>query len=551
VIVAAAATQPALAGTIDTQLGFSAANQPIWSGNAPQSDQVLAETFLGANGFGLPNLVANFGPLGQFGAEANITAGVNVGFLTTLRDFHLGTINVQFPVEVSLSFPTEVAPGQPFSIASSYTVAPGAAFQSSVTDSKLDLGAKAALVAELRMRACIVTCFVDSTDPSSPFHLNENFNLGSFALITQTKDNTVINIDIPDLGQGPALSGKPTIPGPGINIDPTQDILANPSDALLDIAIAEVTNVSGKVGVPNLSQTGSFAGGNIVSGTKTDVFTDVAVDLDSFLSPPAPPLGFGPVTIGGVTLGADIFDASLITKLIAQQQLAFEGTPIITLDLGVLGTHTFAAGDTLDLTFPTGVSELDVTPTFTLANTLTNRSIVAAAQQTDITFASLEFAFPEITVIPGLPPVVIPGTPGFCLIPGLFGGCAVFVPGTPAITIFPGTDDVNVGPFGFDDALFEQSITDSIIDTSIGGLPISVGTCDVAPGACNLLPLLSQSGARDAQTFVSQLSLDFGSFTGQSFSIQATAAAPEPGPLVLVLTGLGVLWWSRRARPAR
>jgi len=549
-VFSVAMVEQGLATTLESDLDFSTANQAIWSGGDPKFDQVLASTILGANGFGIPNLVADFGLLGQFGVEANITAGVDVGFLTTLRDFNVGTVNVNFPVKVTLDFPTEVTPGQTFSISSSYTVSPTASFASSVTDSKLDLGATAALVAELRMRACAGGCFIDSTDPSSPFYLNENIDLGSFALITQTKDSTILNVDIPDFGQGPALSGKPTIAGSGFDINPAQDATINPLDWALDNAIAEVTNVSGKLGVPDLSQTGGLTGLNTLSGTVTDVFTDIAVDLDSFLTPPAPPLGFGPINVGGVVFGADIFDASLITKLIAQQELSFQGTPMITLDLGAMGTHTFAAGETLDLTFPTGMTQLDITPTYSLDNTFNNRSTVAAAQQTDITFAGLEFAFPKVDVIPGLPPVVIPGTSGFCAVRNPFSGnCVLFVPGTPPITIFPGTDPVSVGPFNFNDAVYKDTITDSIINTSIAGFPLSVGTCDIAPDACNLLPLLSTSGARNSEQFLSSRRLDFDNHTGPGFSILAATSpgsVPEPETLMLILLGFSLIWLTRR-----
>ena len=534
------ASASALAGVFAQQVNFSTSGQPIWgSAPAPEFSEVLADTLLGANNVGA-NLVADLGLLGKYGVEATLTAGLRAGFQTTLRDFHIGEIDVDYPVNVEFDLPNKVVPGQSFTISSSFTVDPSAFFETTVDASKLDLGATGALEAELRLRACILTCFVDSTDPASALYFNEDFDLGAFDLITQTKDETIINIDIPGYG-------KPTIAGPGIDIDPAQDVTIDPLDAAFDIAVSEVTNISGKIQSADLSQVGDELAGNVLSGTITDVFTDITVDLDSFFSPPAPPLGLGPFTVNNVTLGADVFDADLITKLIAQQTLSFQGMPSVSLDLGALGTHVMALGDAVDINVPKSFTgDLTVTPTFFLDNELSNSSIVAAAQETKIAFGRLIANFPEFQVTPDIPPVVIPATSGFCLVPKLFGGCAVFVPGTPEITVVPGIDGISVGPFGFNDAVFEESITDSIIDTTIGGVPLSVDTCDVAGNACEFLPLLSTDGARSSGLFTDSLSLAFDSLVGQAFAIQLASApaVPVPGTGLLLLAGVLMLGWS-------
>lgn len=530
-----------LSGIIQQTVDFSTSGQPIWGGEpSPEFSAILAETVVGADGFGL-NAVTDLGPLGDYGVEATITAGVEVGFQASLRDFQSGEIDVSYPVNVRLELPDEISPGETFTISSTYSVAPTASFESTVEDSKLDLGAAGKLLAELRLRACIIDCFVDSTDPSSPLFFDQEVDLGSFDLITQTKDETTINV--------PGFS-DPVIAGSGIDIDPSQDITIDPVDAALDIAISEVTNISGKIQAADLSQTGSDLVGGLLSGTITDVFTDITVDLDSFFSPPAPPLGLGPFTVSGVTLGADIFDADFITKLIAQQTLAFEGTPTVSLDLGTLGTVSMALGDSVDITVPTDFSgDLQINPTFSLDNTLTNTSTVAAAQQTDISFGRLIAGFPEIQVTPDLPSIVIPGTSGFCLVRNIFNGsCSVFIPGTPAITVFPGADGLSVGPFDFNEAIFEESITDSIIDTTIAGVPISVDSCEAAGNACNALPLLSEDGARTSEVFSDTLSLAFASLTGSAFAVRVSGASSVPVsmPLLLMLLGMLMLGWINR-----
>ncbi|RMD64369.1 MAG: PEP-CTERM sorting domain-containing protein [Alphaproteobacteria bacterium] len=548
VMVPAGAKATMIVDTFD----FQVSNQQIWGGAAPVFEETLANLPLGGT-IGPGNLVADFGLLGQYGIEAGLTAQVDVGLQSRLRNFHLGSVDINFPVNVELNFPDQVNAGQTFTISSSFSVGPGAGFTTIADQSELDFSADAALSAGLNLRACIVTCFVDNTDPSSPFFFQENVDLGTFDLITQTKDNTIINIDLPDIGQPAAFVGKPTIPGAGIDIDPTQDLTSGP-DAIIDLAIAETTNISGKITVPDLSQSGGLTSAATLSGKVVDVFTDIAVDLDSMLSPPLPPLGIGPVNISGVTFGADIFDASLVTKLIADQMIEFQGVPKAILDLGPLGIVELVLGESVDVTAPANVSELQISPTYVLDNTFSNTTVVAAAQQTDITFGGLQFSFPKITVIPGLPPVVIPGTSGFCLIRNPFTGkCKVFVPGTPPITITSGTDDVNVGPFSFDEAIFEETITDSLINTSIGGVPLSVGVCDVNPNACAFLPLLDEDQARTSGLFEDQQSFAFPTFSGQGGRILVTGplAVPEPSALALMILGLamvGASQWRRRLR---
>lgn len=541
------------AAVITDTLSFQTSDQPIWGGADPVFDEILANLPLGSS-IGPGNLVADLGPLGQYGIEASLSAGIDIGLLTRLRNFQVGTVDINYPVNVTLDFPDTVSAGETFTISSSFTVDPSAGFTSTANSSELDFAAKASINAGLNLRACIVDCFIDNTDPSSPYYFQRNTDIGTLDLITQTKDNTIINVDLPDIGQPAEFVGKPTIPGSGIDIDPTQDVTVNPVDALVDIAISEATNVSGKITVPDLSQTGSLTGTNTLTGKKTDVFTDVSVDLDSFLSPPLPPLGIGPFTVAGVTFGVDLFDASLVTKLIADQLLEFIGTPKVVLDLGALGTVEFNLGDSVDITAPTDLTGIDITPTYVLDNTFSNQTIVAAAQETDITFGGLEFAFPKIQVLPGTPDIVIPGTPSFCLIPNPFGGCVVRVPAVPSITI-PGIDPLDIGPFSFDDAIYSQAITDSLIDANVGGVPISVGVCDVNPTACNALPLLGQDNARNSDTFNDQQSFDFPTFSGPAFRVAVegtgTVAVPEPSALPLMAVGLGMIAFFWRRRSAR
>ena len=134
---------------------------------------------------------------------------------------------------------------------------------------------------------------------------------------------------------------------------------------------------------------------------------------------------------------------------------------------------------------------------------------MAAAQETKIAFGRLIANFPEFQVTPDIPPVVIPATSGFCLVPKLFGGCAVFVPGTPEITVVPGIDGISVGPFGFNDAVFEATSVAREIDL------VETKTESIDP-------------------------------VGQAFAIQLASApaVPVPGTGLLLLAGVLMLGWS-------
>lgn len=507
----------ASASTINQFVDFQVSNQPIWGGSAPQFEVVLAEAIF-KQSVGIDQLIepSLFGAsLGKFGIAGGVTVDVATGMASRLSDFHLGMVNVVFPINVTLNFPDRVNAGETFRISSSYAVAPGATFTSTADQSTLKFGTTAShIAASATAKACIVTCLIDEMLQIP------RLDIPALDLITQTRSATTINIDLPGYG-------KPTIPGGGIDIDPSQDILVNPVDALLDIAIAETTNISGKITVPHLSQTGGLTAPATLSGKAVDVFADIKVDLDSFLSPPLPPLGFGPFTVGGARLGADIFDASFVAKMVADQALQFLGAPKVIMDLGSLGIVDLLLGGSVDITAPANVGELQITPTYVLGNAFTNTTIVAAAKRTDITVGSVDFHFPKVTVFDG--------TAQQCVDLGFFDLCT------------PGIPPINVGPFDFEESIFgPKSVPDVLIDSL---LALSTGSCQLQPLACRGLDLLRPRS--NSQMFFDQQSFEFNDFAGRNFAITVDAAAvPEPPSFWLVMLGLiAIALPSRRRIP--
>jgi len=532
----------ALAATTQTVTGsfnFDVAGQPIWAGAIPVFDKDLASIPVGPS-IG-PDAVVTLAGF-QFGATANFSVGIDIALRSQLRDFQVGTVAVNYPIDVQLTFPTHVDPGETFSISSSYSVAPGAGFTSSANQAKLDLGARLGAFANLTFRACVFDCFVDEQP------INWTQPIGVRDLITQSNTETTLHVfddinaavsGLKSLGLIPPgtpdpLLANPTIPGDAIVIDPSNPFSF--PDGTIQFVIGEVTNVSGTVGAPDHVIVGVPDPGGALRGANTDIFADVDVDLDGFLKTGGFVLGFGPVNIGDLTIGADVFDATLNTQLIERMAQEFLPVPVVELDLGSLGTHLLALGESIDLTAPLQAGKLDITPTFRLLNTFTNVIDVAAAQATEITVGGLTLSLPPVTVLEGTPDITIPGTPSFCLIPNPFGGCAVRYPGTSPVTI-PGIPPLEFGGLNFDEAIYRESITDDIFG-------LGVDTCVVAPQVCDTLPLFGQSGARTAERYVSSQSFAFQSFVGETFSI----SVPEPGTLALSLAALAAAGWGRARR---
>ena len=522
-----AAAGPANAAPVGFDLTFSGSGLPLWGSSDPDPvfAPVLAEVPLGPS-IG-PDAVVDVPVFGEFGFAANFSAGINIGLETAVRDFHVGSTDLTYPVDVNLNIPDTIVAGEAFTISSGFSVKPGAGFTAVADQGLLDIGAQTGLFADLTLKACAFGCFIDE----KPLDVNEP--LGTLPLIRQTQTATEFQIDIPGFG-------KPTIAGPGVDIDPdnTDDSRSvTDPDFLLDFAIAEATNVSGLIRAPKVEVTGALSGTRL-TGSKTDFFTDVDVNLTGFL-PGSTVANFGPIDLGnGLQFGYDLFSGVLGTQLFGRQDLEFEAVPEITLDLGGLGAHTFLAGDSITLTAPDDIGTLEIQPSFSLLNTFTNNLVLAATQDFTVTVGELFLKMPEIVIVPPTDPVIV-DPPAFCLIPNPFGGCIKRVNPRP-FTLVPGTPGVTIDEFLFDERIFQQTFTDQLVQDLAG---IDVATCDVT-SACDTLPLFGSEGAKAASLFSSQQSFGFDRFAGSALQVGVVAgtgvAIPVPGTAVLLLVALGL-----------
>lgn len=511
--------------TLSETAAFSVSGQPIWSGAAPVFEKVLAQTTVGPQLQGLPS-VLDFGIVGKYGVGVDFALGINLGLNTRLREFHQGVIDVNFPVHYMLNVPDAVKPGETFTISSSFVVDPNAHFTASTQDAELDIGAKSGLVARLGVDVCAFNCFLSKTGNGSLVNVNQPF--GTLDLITKTADSTIVNVNVPGYGM-------PTFAGEVISLPDVIDVLRP-----IESAVAEVTNVSGDLGVPMHEVTGALSGAGVLSSADTDIFTNVQIDLDGF-TPLGKFLG-NTVQIGDLKVGYEILDASLVTQLIERQALEFAGNPTILVDAGPLGVHEMPLGGSLDLVMPQGVGTLLFETSLQLDNTLSNETTVAAMQAFEVTAGQLLLQWPSVTLVPGIPAVIV-DPPEVCI---PFVGCYDPPPFelTPAVppVIFPGVN--------FDETAFATSFTDDILAAVPGALTgdVSLDTCVVAPQVCDALPLIGGGGPDAAQLFASTFSLDFGTLAGPSFAINAI---PLPGGLLLLASALGLCGLVTTARPLR
>jgi|GEM_PF-4066840 len=513
-----AAPSAALGVERSFDIDFQLTDVPLFDPDqtAPTFEAVLGSVPVG------PSLnlgsIADVPVFGEFGLEASFFAGVNINLLTKVQDFSLGTATVDFPVRVKLDTPAAIQPGQEFTIGSSYEILPGAGFQAQGNQAVLDIGAQVELAAELSLKACAFGCFIDEKP------LDASHPLGTIPLVKQTVNSTEFQIDIPGYG-------KPTIAGPGVDIDPdnTDDSRSvTDPDFLLDFAIANATNVDGKIQAPKLDLQGNLVGNTLV-GTGRDAFTEVNVNLAGFI-PGTTLANLGPIDLGhGLQFGYDLFSGVLSTQMFQEQRLEFKGIPQITLDLGPeLGTHTFDAGDSLTLVAPADPGSLVFDPEITLSSMLMADIDLAATQDFTVTVGGLFLKMPDIVVVEPTSPVIV-DPPRFCLIPG-FRGCIKYVD-PPAFTLVPGTKGITIPGFSFDEQILRYSYRDAYLDTP---LPPPVGA--TAGGI---------DGVEKSESFASMQTFQSAAFNTGPIRVQV----PVPPAMALLLVP-GLLLAVRRRRPA-
>lgn len=369
--------------------------------------------------------VSDFLPLsGDFGAGVEGATSGDIGAFLDLTDLGKGTVNVDYPVHVDISGPTQDSfrGGDTVRISTVWALRPG---QSLATDSpddgSIDLVGKFGLTASAGAEVCVFSCLdfpffpsIDFTDGGQPFA------------------GTILSLE-------------------GGNIDPITGFL---------------TGLSGNWGLPNVDTTSVAVGKKLVA-KGTDHFVDLSLDLDKWvvkilsvgLDKFLPPLGLGPFNLGIAQVGYEIIDVELTFDMFQDQTFEFDPTVQVKLQfpqavhftinhsggghtVGFAALVTMDAGESVDVVAPEAV--IDVNPKFAIKDeaNFSNETTTTFSQSIELTILELTLVLPSFPIIPSNS-LCIPGT-DIC-IPGLS---------------FPG---VNLGTLG---PLFEDSFPlYSIIDT--------------------------------------------------------------------------------------
>ena len=323
----------------------------------------------------------------QFGGSINASTSGKFDVLASFHDFDSGSIDVHFPIEVTLTKPVTFTPGQTITLGSNWRLLAGAAISTTAAQGHLDLIGAFEFNAAANASVCVFSC------ANFPFF--------------------------------PPID-TPVISGSMLAIDST-------TPQTIDPVTADLTGISGTFGLPNvqtMSTIGSDGRTLIASGAHNN-FVDITADLDKWATfVGAPPLGQGIPNFGvGVEASYDIWDITTNLKISQQQQFVFTPTVRVSLqfsqavtftvrnEAGVIiasGTSTqvtFEAGHHIDLILPPTLIGLTIIPTFSIQNTFSNETTTTFTQSLTNEVLKLTFKTPSVEITPEICPPIGPCIP--------------------------------------------------------------------------------------------------------------------------------------------
>lgn len=302
------------AGNYTTSLIFQTTDQSMW---APGDAFVLDyNKFLGAqwNTRDSVGEVVEGGIFGDYGAEIWGATSGKIGFDL---DVHMdsGSVNVTYPVGITLSYPDKAKPGDTFTISSSYVVNSGASMTTNFPEANLSVDGVFALYAEAGYRVCVYDCLGDSKT-----FINEN-----------------ITYPILDIDTGDPVS----------------------------FPIGVFGSVWAKI--PDINTTATL-GGKSLSSSGEDDFLNLTFDVDSAFT-----YSTGiPLNVEALGFTATLLNVDAGMALAATQEFVFIPNLMVGFKLENGYTASVRVGDSASFVFPEGFGDLDITPTFWLDNTFSN-----------------------------------------------------------------------------------------------------------------------------------------------------------------------------------
>lgn len=257
----------------------------------------------------------------SLGAEIRGSTNGEVG-IDLYADWDTGSVNVNYPVGVSLEYPDPwtVKPGELFSISSSYVTDSAASLNTNFPEAHIRADAVFDVFADAGGKVCLAGCLGGHF---TLFDVNKRLNL------LDISSNASFEANLP-AGTGSIRAAIPDID--------TVGILDNRA----------------------LSSSGS------------NTFLDLDIDLDRVVTNllALPPLGAS-VNALGTTFSYNVLDVSAGVALDISQNFLFQ--PDLKVELDLLGKkETFSVGESIELTMPNYT--FDIKPTFMLDNQFFNET---------------------------------------------------------------------------------------------------------------------------------------------------------------------------------
>jgi len=406
--------------TYNHNFTFSSGPQYMWGpGNSPfninQNTTLFEESW---NETGGTSQIATVAGL-QFGGAINGFSNGTIGSRFRVEGFTLGTVDVDYPVEIDITKPTDFSynQGETISLLSDYqvsttgfkleTVYPNAGTMGLDFYFNLGFGLNTTLCAFGCSPAIpIVPAFNTGTQTINVFELSQNNGLSFASGLISYPNPLPVNI-----GLYPPLADW--------GIQGTFDIP--------NVVTSDALNSTTK----NLTATGSSTYVDDL-GLELFAFAGQALTVSGF--PPAVAVGqvLGNLS-GGQDLGASgaltytILSASLGVDLINNQQFTFDPLVFGNYALPVPVNYTvnkldgssqngfasdidFVIGETVDIDFPCQYEELPIIPTYSTDGKITNRTFDQIIPAFSIEVLSANFSLPSIQITPeiNVPRVCIP-----------------------------------------------------------------------------------------------------------------------------------------------
>ena len=376
---------------------FSTSGQSMWGpGTAPLQDfnttlrLVDLKWAVGDTVGDIRSLDTPLGELG-FGGEIGAYSTGDFGLFSRFSDVSTGAVAVNYPIRVVLTLPdpNTFRDGETITIPSSYELLGGSAITVSPPKGAMDIRGSAALTAGAHAKVCIFGC--------TQFPLFPSVDLGA--------------TDIPLLQMGyDASTGEAfgqIFGAPRVTLPHTITFIES-----------QLTNLSGVVGLPSVHPSTSVQLDRSLTAFGRDTFFNVGLDMDGFVTGKIP-LGFETPDFHGAHLKYETVDISTVVKMYQDQTFSFLPTIYTTLTLpqsvawsevdgggnlvasGASAVITFQVGNTLRLTYPTGLKDaMTVSPTFSIRNTFSSDVLNHFREDIVLTVAQFQLSVPSVEIFP-------------------------------------------------------------------------------------------------------------------------------------------------------